>query len=257
MAVLPLAVLLLGVGTVSVVVDRRLQARRQRAETTSDGESSGESIVDRTTGAVMNAWATTTGWTNRMLRRTPADLPQSFRTWAVQAAEDDPTLTDWLNGLSDQGLEAFTKHVAAFCTDMGFELSWLVEQRFDRNPDLAEAAGRVVLHYCRACQQAAMTQDDLEVFKQLLAFERNPSRRKSREFGEKVYAKLVEAGLVTATMSEYLATPRREQPQYLMNAMREAAESNSADFNRVLREVVRGEATSSSQTATSQGGTSP
>ncbi len=257
MPVVPLAVIMLGVGTVSVVVDRRLQARRQRAETMSETVgSSAEAAADMATGFVSNVWATTTGWTSRLWRRTPADLPQASRAWVVEAASDDEEVVAWINGLSDDGLQSFTKHVGAFCSDMEFELSWLVGGQFDKNPELLQATEHVVIHYCRSCQQAATAQDDIEVFKHLLAFERNPASRKSRDFGEKVYAKVVEAGLVTATVSEYLATPRREQPQRLVRTIRAAADNDTTTFNQLLREVVRGEAASKAGASAPKGGAS-
>lgn len=240
MGFFPLVLLLVGVGAVSVIVEERLQARKQRAATARADEggeaTAASSITDR-------LWSEVKGWSDRIMHRTPADLPPRFRAWAVQAAADDRAVKDWLNALSEEGLQAFTEHLGAFCSDMGFELSWLVKQRFDKHPELAQAAERIVLHYCRACLQAALIQEDLEVYKQLLAFEQDPFSRKNRAFGERLFAKVVEEGLVAARMPEYFLAPPKERQQLAVAAIRQAAAKDSAAFNRAVKEVMRGRET--------------
>lgn len=243
MGFLPLALLFVGVGTVSVMVEGRLQARKQRAATALADEAGEATTAEAASSMTDLLWSEVKGWSDRIMHRAPADLAPRFRAWAVQAAADDTAVKDWLNALSDEGLQAFTENLVAFCSDMGFELSWLVEQQFDKDPELAQAAKRIVLHYCRACLQAAVAQEDLEVYKQLLAFEQNPFSRKNQAFGERLFAKVIEEGLVAAKMSEYFLAPPKERQQLAAAAICQAAAKDSAAFNRAVREVMRGRKT--------------
>ncbi|MDH3602589.1 MAG: hypothetical protein OEU26_23495 [Candidatus Tectomicrobia bacterium] len=253
------AVLVLGIGTASVVVDRRLQARKQRAGIAPDTDA--ESSETTTTSVLSNwtsrLWSVPKSWTDRIIRTTPADMPQQFREWVVGAAGDDTAIKNWLNALSDEGLKAFTKHVATFCSDMGFELQWLVEKRFDKNPDLAQSVESIVLHYCRACLQSAEIQGDLEVYKQLLAYEEAPSSRQNRAFGEKLFAKVVEEGLVSASMSEYLGLSPKQRQERALEGIGEAAAKDNEVFIRAVRDVVRGEAGTSQTSEPTENGPQP
>jgi hypothetical protein len=241
MTLLPLATLVAGVGAISVWVDRRLQARKKPAapataaaeETATAAEAPAEGQVDG-----QESWsARAQGWYNNLRRRQPTDLPARFRAWAV-ATSDDQAVKDWLNALSEEGLQSFTKHLGAFCSDMGFELTWLLDQQLERTPHLAQSAQRIVLDYCRACQQSAAAQEDLEIFKKLQALEQHPTSKKNQALGEQLFAKMIEAELVSGSMSSYLAISPKERQQRLVEAIKEASERDTMTFNRLVKDVL-------------------
>ncbi|MGQ4810242.1 hypothetical protein NKDENANG_03693 [Candidatus Entotheonellaceae bacterium PAL068K] len=227
------AVLLATLIIVSVALDRRLQARKQTDETAPEAPS----ITDRLARfGPSRDWFKS--WRDKILRRQPGNLPQQFRAWITGVSETEAPLKQWLEGLSEDGWQAFTTYLVEFCSNMGFELAWLVRQQLDKNPELAQAATKVVLDYCRACQQAAEAQDDIEVYKTFRAFEQHPFRKKSQAFGQKLFAKLVEAGLASVS-TEFLTASPKEAPQHMVRIINEVAEQNNEAFNRVLKEVVR------------------
>lgn len=230
---LPLVLLFVGVGIVAALVDRRVQARKRAAAATPEDEAHRATAAAAVGGGIRDLY-------NRIVHRTPSDLPQRFRTWGVKAAADDATVKDWLNGLTPEGLQAFTKNLAKFCSDMGFELSWLVEQPGDKNPEWVHVAERIVLHYCRACQQATIAQEDFEAHKRILEFEQNPSSKKNEAFGERLFAKLIEEDLATGSMSAYLLQPPIERRRRVREAIREAVAKDSVAFDRAVKGVVGG-----------------
>ena len=164
-------------------------------------------------------------------------MRQQFRAWIAKACADEASLRTWLQQLPEKEEQAFIDQVAAFCTERGFELPWVVEHRLEPYPELAQAAEQVVLHYCRACHQAAVAQQDLDVYKTLLAFEDNPANSKTHEFGYKLFAKVIEAGLTSVSMSEYLLAAPKAQRQYMLRAIHEAAERHREAFIRLLKET--------------------
>ena len=245
MTVLALTSLVSAVSVVSVALDRRWHKSTQATATDAATEATPETpgmladltstVTDRVSAGVRSG----TGWLSGLRRKKTTDLPQQFRAWVDKAGAIETPVKEWLHTLSEPGLQAFTEHLNTFCADMGFELTWLVEQQFDQNPDLVRAVEKIVLPYCRACQQAAAAQEDLEAHKRLQAFERHPSHRKQQAFGQKLFAKLIQEGLTTASTADYLSASAHQQQQQTWQAIQDAVQKDSAAFNRVLKEVIR------------------
>ena len=241
---LPIAVVV--AGTTAIVLDRRWRARKsvvatpQAAEATPEAAEATTAVEDkgrrklfsRLTGRVAR-------WRDRITGRQHQDMRSQFHAWMAQACANEVSLCTWLQELPEKEGQAFIDQVTAFCTERGFELPWVVEHRLKPYPELAQAAEQVVLHYCRACHQAAVAQQDLDVYKNLLAFEHNPANSRTQEFGYKLFAKVIEAGLTSVTMSEYLLAAPKAQRQYMLRAIHEAAERHREAFVRLLQEIAR------------------
>jgi len=236
---LPAAVIV--AGTAAIVLDKRRRARKSARvlvvetppatdATTSVEDKGRRPFFTRLTGRVA-------GWRNRITRRQPEDMRQQFQAWIAKACGNEASLCTWLQQLPEKEEQAFIDQVTAFCKERGFELPWVVEHRLEPYPELAQAAEQVVLHYCRACHQAVAAQQDLDVYKTLLAFEHNPGDGKAQEFGHKLFAKVIEAGLTSFSMSEYLLAAPKDQRQYMLRAIREAAERHREAFYRLLKEI--------------------
>ena len=259
MIVLASLAALVGAASVgAVALDRRRQRQKQAGATAPATESAPgttATFTSRVTDSVSASVRGPKAWFQSLRRKKPANLPQQFLAWIDKVDTVEQPVKDWLHALSEPGLEAFTEHLAAFCSDMGFELEWLVEQQFDQNPELAQATEKIVLPYCRACQQAAAAQEDIEAHKTLQAFEQNPSSRKQQEFGQKLFAKLVQDGLAAANLSDYLAAAPKRRQQQTLQAIQEAVKKDSPAFNRALKEVIRG--LDAASTAAPQTSTTP
>jgi hypothetical protein len=254
MVYLALPAVVLVAGTTAVVVTRRRRARKSVEEApqateetpqTTDAATSVEDKRSRTffTRLTDRVASTLPGlpqsWRNRITGRQHQDMRSQFHVWIAKACAEEASLCTWLQQLPEKEGQAFIDQVTAFCTERGFELPWVVEHRLEPYPELARAAEQVVLHYCRACHQAAAAQQDIDAYKTLLAFEHNPADVKAREVGYKLFAKVIEAGLTSVSMSEYLLAAPKAQDQYMLRAIREAAERHREAFYRLLKETAR------------------
>jgi len=237
MTFIALVMLAIAVGAMGIVLDRG--SRKSSADTPPAPDALTTTLRSRVTDRLTSTLSSMPLVGDRLIRGKDASLPAQFRAWIARACADDRSLNQWVQGLSEEGLRAFTDHVAAFCSEMGFELSWVVQQRLDTHPELERSFEKVVLDYCRACREAAAAQDELEVYKTLRAFEDNPSSRKTQAFGQKLFAKVVEAGWTSVSVSEYLMATPKEQQQLMVRAVREAAKTHGTMFNRLLKEVAR------------------
>jgi hypothetical protein len=236
---LPAAIIV--AGTAAVVLDRRWRARKSArvlVVETPQATDAAASVEDKGRRPFFTRLTSrVASWRNRITRRQPQDMRQQFQAWMAKACADEASLCTWVQNLPEKEAQAFIDQVTAFCAERGFELPWVVEHRLEPYPELAQAAEQVVLHYCRACHQAVVAQQDLDVYKTLLAFEHNPGDGKAQEFGHKLFAKVIEAGLTSFSMSEYLLAAPKDQRQYMLRAIREAAERHREAFYRLLKEI--------------------
>ena len=252
-----------GEGTRAALTSAKEGAASLLSQTSSQAQALGSQATDRVKSAGSQAssqvrsfgsqassrtraWGTqAAGQAQSLRQRIPFGKPKpslaaDFRVWLAQATAGEADLRDWLAGLSDGQFADFTDNVAAFCASTGFELEWLVHEEFSRMPQLAENGGQVVVNYCRACLQAAAAQAGLESFRLYREYTQNPGSRKGRAYGEKLLDRLLEAGLTTVSLSDFLGAAPKAKQQQVLQAIQSAAEKEPAAFNRVLNAMASG-----------------
>ncbi len=175
--------------------------------------------------------------TNLFNPQPPAVSPK-FRVWITQALAGEPVLQQWLANLADEQLDVLATHIDTFCQEMGFELGWLLEQDLAQQPVLAKALNKVVILYCQACRQAVILQEDVEPFKLLRQYEKNPTSAQNRELGQALFAKFAEQGLIAGTMADHLALPEHERRQQIVAAIRQTATEQQATVLRLIKALI-------------------
>ena len=259
-----LIVIVVVVGSASIYLNRKWQARQTNeeapstlasakegaaallAQTSSQAQALGSRATDRVKSVGSQAasqaqalGSQAVGLAQPLRERIPfgkpkSSLPADFRAWVVQATADEPDLRNWLAGLTDSQFSDFTDNVADFCTSTGFELEWLVYQEFSLMPQLAEDGGQVVVNYCRACLQAAGTQIALGSFRDYREYLQNPGSRKGRAYGEALLDRLLEAGLTSVSLADFLGASPKSKQEQVFQAIQSATEKDQDAFNRVL-----------------------
>lgn len=187
---------------------------------------------------------TAQGWLGSLRRRSPNDRvsTQGFRDWATEhlpsahaavypgRPEETAGLKAWLAGLSAEQAGAFARATSDFCQGLGFELAWLWDEKID-GPQ-KEAQAESVLHYSLAtwkahetCTQAAYA-----------AWQAAPHKKENRAFAQKLYVKLVDAGLADAP-ADLLLAPEKERQAHMTSAIQSAAAENNAAVMALAREA--------------------
>ncbi len=161
-----------------------------------------------------------------------------FRQWMPQAFDKEPELRSWLAGLSDEQLDALTTHIDAFAGEMGFQLSWLLDQEVAQQPALAQSLTRVVVDYCRACHHSVNLQEELEIYKTIRQYQQAPHTQPNRALGEALFGKLLEQGLTPVKVAEHLALPEKERRQQVATAVQQVAVDKPLLFQKLVKEVV-------------------
>jgi len=235
---LPLIVLVAVVAFVSTLLDRRWQARKTASESTEATETQ-PGATSRITSRFQGVRERISRVRERISSKKQAELAKQFQAWAAVHLTGEEGLTDWIANLSEDGAQALTEQLATFCSDLNFELSWLIKGDLDADPDLKLVGENMVAAYSSACLKAALAQDDLTAFKTFQTFEKAPTNTKHREFAQELYAKLVEKELVSPpSTSEIFLASEKQRLQQAAEAIRQAAEKDREAFNHVLKVVV-------------------
>lgn len=167
-----------------------------------------------------------------------ADLAQRFRAWATTALAEDEKVVRWLTGLSPAANVAFTQQVAEFCCEMGFDLAALLNGDLEQLPTAEQKAREIVLLYCRTNRQAAFAQNEFDASKRLLAYLRAPTQKGNQRFGQTLYRKLVEHGLVATPPFDITQATEAEVNSQILTTIRQIAAQHPDAFTTALGKVV-------------------
>ena len=171
--------------------------------------------------------------------RQPADLTKQFLAWADTALTDQQALQAWLQRLPEQGQRILTQRLAAFCSDIGFELVWLVDHHLDIDPAVAQSAKEVVVHYCRACYLAVTIFGDLQLLKPYLVMKETPGDKMHRALGQQLYTDLVAAKLAAPLPAEIALAPESTRWEYVIGAIDQAVTNHPAEVCEMIKQAAR------------------
>lgn len=220
---------------------KRWEARQQAMDTqaTTAAQGSDASGVNRITSYTNALRLRLSGVQASLLGAKPAPVATQFRLWLAAALGTEPALHHWLMNLSDEQLNALAMHIERFTREMGFELRWLLNQEVAQQPALARALTTVVLDYCRACHHAVTLQEELEVYKALRTYQENPNSTQNRAFGQALFGKLLEQGLVSIKVADHLALPEPQRRQQIVDLISQVAGEKQATLQRIVKEMIK------------------
>lgn len=187
---------------------------------------------------------TARGWLGGLRRPLQKDraATQTFKDWATQhlpgghaalypgRAEETADLKAWLGGLSEAQAEALAQAASDFCRALGFELAWLWDEKIDGPQKQAQA--EAVLLYTLATWKGHETRTQAAYAAWLAA----PEKKENRAFAQRLYVKLVDAGLADAP-ADLLLAPEGERQAHITSAIRSAAAEDNAAVVALAREA--------------------
>lgn len=266
-----LIVLVIVVGAASAFLDRRMQSRKANRSIAADSaapKETAKSILSKTSDQAQalgnqasaqlknlgsqageqakNLGAQTAGAAQSIRDLIPFAQPKQplaprFRAWIAGATGEEPDLAQWLASLGDNQFADFTEAVNDFCVSIGVDLNLLVQDELKPMPDLEARATGAVVNYCRSCHLAAAAQTELELFRAYREYVEKPGSRKGRVYGEKLLDRLLEAGLTTVSLSDFLGADPKAKDTQTLQAIQSAAAKHPAAFNQVLKSLAERE----------------
>jgi hypothetical protein len=122
------------------------------------------------------------------------------------------------------------QELSAFCKGRGFELAWLVDPEVAG--ELKRAVEETVGLYCLAAWKGR----DVQPFVAYRAWQSDPGKRENQAFAQRLYSRLVAAGLATAR-PDLVWAPEQERQAYVAKAMESAAAQDPRSFASLLRDA--------------------
>lgn len=233
MEYLPLLVLLLVVSLISVLIDRR-RARQladaQAAEMAGKPDGA-PPLTDRISNLIGH-------WSQRLGRKAPA-AEDALQLWLTEAFAENPAERTWFATLTPEQFKLLRNELIAFCTTLGFDLVWLVEQAPLKPTNVEQTGKTLVTHYCRALRASVLVQDDLKALQRYQAFLTNPTSKENLAFGQQLYARLVDMKAAPVATPELLMAGEKERQSFVVQNIQAAAQ-NEAAFGAALKEVALG-----------------
>jgi hypothetical protein len=156
-----------------------------------------------------------------------AGLPKRL-TLYKRLPEDAAEFGEWLAALSPAGLDDLAETLANQCRALGFELTWLTEERIPR--ELRRSLEDAVTLSILATWNARHAQP-LAAY---VAWQQAPERAENRDFAANLFTRLVEAGLVTPPPA-MLVAPEKQRRKMMARAIRDAAAEHQAAFVTALQ----------------------
>lgn len=235
---LPLVFLLIVVSLFSILVDRwrvRKLAEQTEAPTAVAAEAPpAATLTTKIRNRLSQQWAQRFG-------RKPAYPDDPVRAWLATIFVENPAERVWFAALSPEQFALLRQELADFCSELGFDLIWLVEQATFK-PAVLEATGKtIVTHYCRAVRAAVVVHEDMKALQRYQDFLTNPTSKENLAFGQQLYTHLVDAKLASPAAPELLMASEKERQLFAVQAIQAAAEQNEAAFSRVLKAVAMGD----------------
>jgi len=233
--------------TVAVVVDRNIQYKKRlakKAETQEQiTEAVKEEVVEEEESSSPNSFMDRMTSLRKRLTGNKQEVARKFQVWAENNIED-VELKAWLMGLSPEAASALAEQLADFCSNLGFELPWLLENSLDKDPEIEKEAIVVVTLYCQSCRNAAQSYTDFELFKLLQKIEQAPFARQRQDLSRRLFAELVKREMAPSVPAELFLASEKERQEHMTKAIQQATRADRELFKTVLREVMVAETSS-------------
>lgn len=227
---------------VAISVDRRIAQTKAKQKAEASGQDTSTKPATAEPAPAANLMST---WLNRLTGKKVDDQGARFRVWTIHAFANQSALSQWLNSLPDPAIQALATHTAAFCTEMGVELDWLLEQQVQQSP-LAKDLSTMISHYLQACYTGVLAQDGVRAFKSFHEFDQNPYGQANKAFVQTLFQTLLDQKLTPPVAATFNQSPEHERQIYMVQAIRRAAELEPTRFQGAVLKAVK---TPSSATA--------
>lgn len=147
-------------------------------------------------------------------------------------------LTTWLALLDVEEAKMFANQVRTFSESLNFELSWLLNEDLNNEPELKEAFEEAVSLYSLAYFRALQVEEELRLFITFRAWQENPSAKEYQELTQNLFAALVEKGLAAPAPTKLFLAENRRRQKHAESAIRQAADKDKKAFYAILKEVM-------------------
>lgn len=162
-----------------------------------------------------------------------APQPSSAERWEAFKADLAQAET-WIQQLPEKELQHFTDGMAQYLESLGFNIDWLVTERFPLTPNLQHSISDAALLYSISAWHAQQAQPALNA---QLAYEAwTAAPEKHQAFGQQLYEKLTAKKLVSIP-SDIIFADDKARAKSLVEMAKHAYALHPSDFTVILNEI--------------------
>ncbi|MCB9432205.1 MAG: hypothetical protein H6668_09490 [Ardenticatenaceae bacterium] len=171
-----------------------------------------------------------------------------LQDWGRQVLTE-PAARRWLADRSPKEMKALLRHMRRFGKRENFDVYMLLQDKFGNDEELKKRATAVMTDYLHAVWQRADMQEDLHAHLFFAAYQKQPKRRKYRNFNLDLYVRLIQAGLVqTPSLTDSIMASEKKQQKTAQTAILQTADRHRPAFNQELKSTLKAQAESKSDT---------
>ena len=179
-------------------------------------------------------------------RRNRAHYAEAIKKWAAGAPQpssaergeafkaDLAQAETWIQQLPEKELQHFTDGMSQYLESLGFNIDWLVSERFPLTPNLQHSIGDAALLYSISAWHAQQARPALNA---QLAYESwAAAPEKHQAFGQQLFEKLTAKKLVSIP-ADIIFADDKARAKSLVEMAKNAYALHPSDFNVILNEI--------------------
>ena len=162
-----------------------------------------------------------------------APQPSSAERWEAFKADLAQAET-WIQQLPEKELQHYTDGMAQYLESLGFNIDWLVTERFPLTPNLQHSIGDAALLYNISAWHAQQARPALNAQLAYEAWAAAPEKHQA--FGQQLFEKLTAKKLVSIP-SDIIFADDKARAKSLVEMAKNAYALHPSDFNVILNEI--------------------
>ena len=159
---------------------------------------------------------------------------------AINLRESMDSLNQWFNDESNvENQRLFFEKIAQFSKDNRIKLQWIINDGFFAQQDeIKQAMQGVLLLQSIVWHKLNTIQPELEVLQSYEIWKSDPFKGKNLEISQKMFAKMIDERMVTAS-PELLLAPEKKRREYVVQSVVEYGEKDLKSFLKMFKEVLK------------------
>ena len=171
--------------------------------------------------------------------RTRLQGARRLQRWVTSArignTPDAVPVIAWIEALPEHDLTEVYDQVTHTVNGLGLDAAWLLDDRLNNQPELTQSMQQVMALACTAVWRARSAQLQAQAFTALERWQAKPA--KNDELGQRIYAALVQQGLVTMKPELYLG-PAKARAAEMTRAIKDMIATHPEQVNAIVRDLL-------------------
>jgi len=147
------------------------------------------------------------------------------------------TIQSWLTTWSADEITQFCQHWSAYCTGLGFDLTWVLNQKLEGTP-LELELQQIALAYIPLYQQALAQHSEIANFKQVVNWRAQIKEADYQQLNQTLFIQLSHQQLISPPPVEVYCADEETRLAYMHKTLLKVSKEHLAEFIKALTEAL-------------------